>query len=415
MSVNKIQPLEFIQGNFADYYKRNSSSIEPPLSMEKREFAFSLFRENIMLRHRSFNSVADLRNQLRDAAPSNVYYSSAYYEKPEEQMDEKGWIGADLVFDIDADHIPTQCNKEHDIWKCKNCDAIGQGAKPEKCPKCNSQKLEATSWLCETCLESAKEETIKLIEMLGNDFGFSSKEMKIAFSGHRGYHVHIESETIRTLDSIARKEIVDYALGLGLEFSMSDLEKGSGPRLEDRGWRGRIARGTYEVLLSSDLGQLEEVGLKKMATQILQQRKAVQESWKQKGPWKIVKGMGPAGWARVIRSAIDIQSVKIDTVVTMDTHRLIRLANTLHGETGLKKTNVAIGEIEGFDPLRSAIAFMQGTLKIEVSKAPYFRLGNSFYGPYANQEIELPTAVAMLLLCKGAARPLVEEQQSHVR
>lgn len=411
MSVNNIQSLDFIQRNFTDYYRRNYDTIEPPSSMEKREFAFSLFRQNMMLRHISFNSPTNLRSQLQKSTPSNVYYSSAYYEKPEEPMDEKGWEGADLIFDIDADHIPTQCNKEHDIWKCKECCNTGQGVKPEKCPKCNSQKLDSTSWLCETCLESAKEEAIKLIEILTNDFGFSIKEMRVAFSGHRGYHVHIESDAIRTLDSNARKEIVDYAMGLGLELSISDFQKSLGPRLEDRGWRGRVAKGTYEVLLSSDREQLEKVGLKKLASQILQGKEAVQESWKQNGPWKILKGVGPDGWEKIIRCAIDKQSAKIDTVVTTDTHRLIRLTNTLHGETGLKKIDVPTGDLEGFDPLKRAIAFRQGTVRVEVSSAPRFRLEDCFYGPYANQEVELPIGAAMLLLCKGVAKPSWEEQR----
>jgi len=30
-------------------------------------------------------------------------------------MENKGWIGADLIFDIDADHIETRCKTEHDL------------------------------------------------------------------------------------------------------------------------------------------------------------------------------------------------------------------------------------------------------------------------------------------------------------
>ncbi len=52
--------------------------------------------------------------------------------------------------------------------------------------------------------------------MLENDFGFSSDELHVFFSGHRGYHVHVEDEAVRSLDAMARKEIVDYVMGLGL-------------------------------------------------------------------------------------------------------------------------------------------------------------------------------------------------------
>ena len=40
--------------------------------------------------------------------------------------------------------------------------------------------------------------------------------MHVFFSGHRGYHVHIENEAVRSLDAMARKEIVDYVTGLRL-------------------------------------------------------------------------------------------------------------------------------------------------------------------------------------------------------
>ena len=98
------------------------------------------------------------------------------------------------------------------------------------------------------------------------------------------------------------------------------------------------------------------------------------------------------------------QSVKIDTVVTTDIHRLIRLTNTLHGKTGLKKIEVPITGIEHFDPFKSAVTFKKGTVTVLVSDAPKFRLGDETYGPYKEQEIELPTAAALMLLCKGAAK-----------
>jgi len=98
-----------------------------------------------------------------------------------------------------------------------------------------------------------------------------------------------------------------------------------------------------------------------------------------------------------------MQSAKIDTVVTTDVHRLIRLTNTLHGKTGLKKIEISITDIERFDPFKSAIAFKEGTVKVLASDAPEFRLGDQTYGPYKNQQVELPTAAALLLLCKGRA------------
>jgi hypothetical protein len=83
---------------------------------------------------------------------------------------------------------------------------------------------------------------------------------------------------------------------------------------------------------------------------------------------------------------------------------LIRLADTLHGKTGLKKVVVPISDLDEFDPLKSAVAFKGGAVRLVVSEAPEFRLGEDTYGPFKNSEAELPTAAALFLLCKGAAK-----------
>jgi DNA primase small subunit len=134
---------------------------------------------------------------------------------------------------------------------------------------------------------------------------------------------------------MARKEIVDFLMGIGLESNLFGFVQGEGPRLDDSGWKGRIAKGTYEFLLIATVDELENAGLKKKtASQLIHQREKILESWKEKGPWKLLKGVKPESWEKIIKQAIEKQSVKIDTVVTTDIHRLIRLANTLHGETG---------------------------------------------------------------------------------
>jgi len=399
----------FVHNKFAEYYQEYSHTIQPPNSLEKREFGFLLFKERIMLRHKGFRRADDLRSFLNTIVPSDVYYSSAYYERPEEEMREKGWIGADLIFDIDADHIPTPCAKAHDTWVCSNCGAVGKGASPERCPNCGEQKLDEKTWPCEVCLESAKEETMKLIDVLTKDFGFTSEELRVGFSGHRGYHVHVESEEIQALDSMARKEIVDYVLGIGLETEFHGLGGTesrvlAGPDLYDPGWKGRIARGTYDFLLTATPEEFEKVGLKKKDVDtIIKHKDVLLESWKEKGPWGIIKGISTESWRKIAQYGVEKQSARIDTVVTTDIHRLIRLTNTLHGKTGLKKIEISVTGIEHFDPLKSAVAFKEGTVTVLVSDAPQFRLGDETYDPYKEQKIELPTAAALMLLCKGAA------------
>ena len=85
--------------------------------------------------------------------------------------------------------------------------------------------------------------------MLENDFGFSSGELHVFFSGHRGYHVHVENEAVRSLDAMARKEIVDYVTGLGLTIFDKEAKENRGKReakkfnLHNFGWNKTIKTG----------------------------------------------------------------------------------------------------------------------------------------------------------------------------
>jgi DNA primase small subunit len=159
---------------FLDYYRK--AEIEMPKSFEKREFAFvpfEAFPEFYMQRHISFSSKEDFRSYIISNVPAHIYYSSAYYENPgKERMEEKGWLGADLIFDIDADHLPLKTES------------------------------------IEKALEVAKREVKKLLQVLKLDFGV--KEPEVYFSGSRGYHVHVCEEEFLKLDSAERREIVDY-------------------------------------------------------------------------------------------------------------------------------------------------------------------------------------------------------------
>lgn len=385
-----------VRSFFSEYYKRYYFP-ETPLTMEKREFGFNLF-EGFMLRHKSFSNLEELRNFLETSTPMDAYYSCAYYENPTAEMDRKGWLGADLIFDVDADHIPTGCDKVHDEWICVECGFVGKGITPEKCPVCNGEKFNATTWPCGICLGSAKAETIKLLDMLVDDFGFSYKEIKVFFSGHRGYHIQIESEAILSLDAAARKEIVDYVTGLGF-----NAEPPETTQQILRGWSKRVYTGVLEFVCKAEEDDLRKIGIRSnVARAIIQNKSVLLKDWPS-GVWRKIKGLGPETIKRIMEHVCNMQSAKIDTVVTTDIHRLIRLPETLHGKTGLKKTWLPANKIESFDPFNKAIAFKKGTVSIFVSDAPEFRLGDETFGPYKNQKITLPTAAAMLLICKGKA------------
>ena len=404
----RVSSRDFVYAKFCEYYRDPSTQIPSPCSVDQREFAYLMFKERFMVRHKRFDKINNLKAVLSEIAPSDVYHSCAYYENPDFDMDKKGWLGSDLVFDIDADHIPTNCDKIHDEFTCTKCGFSGRGIIPETCPACEATKFESKTWPCETCIQSARDETAKLLDMLENDFGFSQDDLHVYFSGHRGYHVHIENETVRSLDAMARKEIVDYIIGLGIKLFEKKPKKASTDnkfRLHDFGWNRRLKMGMKAFLSNAKQEDLVKIGFKdgKKIALIVEKKDTLIDRCLDEGYWDGFFGVGDGTWMKLAEYVREKQSAKIDTVVTTDIHRLIRMNGTLHGKTGLKKIEFPADKLEDFDPFTQAVAFKKGTAKVLVSDAPEFRLGGNTLGPYKNQTVELPVAAAVMLICKGRA------------
>jgi DNA primase small subunit len=149
---------------------------------------------------------------------------------------------------------------------------------------------------------------------------------------------------------------------------------------------------------------LRNIGLNsKTSTAILANKEKIQKRCIDEGLWDSVREVNIKTWARIAEYVKNLESAKIDTVVTTDIHRLIRLAGSLHGKTGLKKVEFPVSRLTDFDPFKEAVAFKEGAVKVFVSGAPEFRLGEREFGPYRNKTVELPTAAAVLLICKGRA------------
>jgi DNA primase small subunit len=419
-SAQDRERISFIKQAFLQYYGRQGSRIALPPDFRSREFAFLAFGEKFMTRHKAIGSHEELVNNIRVLAPSDVYYSTAYYAKPAEPMERKGWLGSDLVFDVDADHIETPCKAKHDMWRCSGCGLVGKGMPPAQCPKCGKAKFEERAWFCDECLGAAKNEVLKLLDFLTKDFGIPEDQMLVFFSGHRGYHLHVRTGQVRTLDESQRKEIVDYVHGLGLSSLLQGVLRQvikvehrrerfvAGPQPDDPGWRGRFSREMRRVILNEDEDGLVESGFSRnQARSIIKGRDERKERWGEKVLWGEFEGMhvNEEDWMTIVEKAISRSALlpEIDTVVTTDIHRLIRLPETLNGKTGLRA--MAVSNLDTFDPFADPIAF-EGEETVRVTEAPAFRMGNANYGPYVKQDVKLPSAAAMLLLCKGVGGPI---------
>ena len=369
---------------FHKYYSTNTVNIELPKLISNREFGYVPF-DGKMVRHLSFKTHEELIDFLIQKSPLAVYMSNAYYNFPTKPMMNKDWLSCDLVFDIDADAIPTKCKKNHDVWRCNKCNFMGKGIKPVKC-NCGFNIISQIHWYCEICLSAAKFEVIKLIDFLINDFGVNQKELKIHFSGHRGYHVTINNDIFNSLSRMARNEISDYLKGVGFITEMMGLTKYSNfktdySQIHDAtypGWYGRIS--TSFNNLSSDLVGNNDVIKDKIAYFFSHNKYSK--------------------FTKYIEKVVNQLSVNIDSSVTTDIHRIFRLSGTLHGKSGLLKS--LINNIDDFDPFTDPVAFDDEQIVVKVIFPREFVLNEQKFKVNIGV-ISLPKMAAVYLLCGGFA------------
>ncbi len=377
------QGISFVKKLISDYY-RSSYRIGPD-RMEQREFGAGNFERKIAFRHLSFPNSEELRRYLVRESPPYVSYSSSYYRFPAGRpMEAKGWLGAELVFDLDATDINLPCQKTH-----------GRG------------------WVCRNCLDSVKAETIKLVdEFLIPDFGFSSGEISINFSGNRGYHVHVSDKATYSLNSAERKEITDYIAGIGVEMQEFFPTLGmrgkslTGPKPSDKGWAGKMAR-HFLAIMDKGTDAMMELGIDRQTANMIYKKRALIQLGINSGNWDMAYIKNKADfWKRILENLTIKQSDRIDRNVTNDTSHLIRLPNTIHGETGLiAKVVGRVSDLERFDPMKDAIAFRRGEMKISANTNFEIYMNGLRFGPYGGN-IKVPIYVGIYLYLKGYAKLL---------
>ena len=384
-----------------------------------------------MKRHMRFENPGELKDYLLRYTPRHFYSSGSLYLQPDaREMENKKYQGCDLIIDIDVDHFYTPCKEKHDLWYCKECGAEGTGM-PDKCPECKKLKFTKLNWVCDDCLDVAKNEIKKLIDnFLLPDFGINEEDMRIAFSGHRGYHLKVESEELRKLNSDERREIVDYLTGDNISFvSLGLIEKTNvihGLLKENLGWSQKIMSKIVEFLQKPE----NEIRDMLQSKHILNFNQNVVESFLnykddflelimkgERNVWAI-EGFGLAMWKNFLKEFIKQVGIELDEPVSIDIHRLIRYPGSLHGKTGFKVQELSLEELEDFNPLDEEnekldpIVFTSKknlTQKLEITEnsLPMTKIRGVEYGPYSKgEQIEVPHHIAVLLLCKEVAKTI---------
>lgn len=344
---------ELLMSWFHRFYKARPPC--PPTRLDRREFGFMFFDRDFVQRHIGFVTPGELQSFLISQVPSHAYHSTAFYRFPNAPtMDEKRWEGADLIFDLDADHV--------------------KGA-------------EGLSY--EDMLGRIKEELLRLIDdFLLGDLGLDPSSLKIVFSGGRGYHIHVSDPRVAGLKSHERREIVDYVSGTDLNMDwvfperVSAFKSFQGRAQESRvrsipppsagGWKRRMRTGIewlVEDMRARDIPDLRarfptlagvQDGIIEGMLRDLYDRRNGTEGARLTLENNVLAYFSNDRHLNLFLSLLDKEvrprfTSEIDEPVTSDIKRLIRLPQSLHGKTGLRVVPMDREALDSFDPLRAAV------------------------------------------------------------
>ena len=382
---------------FGQYY-RTSTYWRPP-RMPKREWMFIPFGGAPPLRHKSFRSENELRQFLSERAMHSCFYSTAYWKKPYElKMDDKVWQGADLIFDLDGDHLPGVTDRDFPAM----LDVI--------------QEQAHGLWN----------------DFLQPEFGFDEQFLQVTFSGHRGFHLHYRDPSLFHLDSEARRELVSHIRGEGVDV------QGGLTRFNDdsaNGWTKRIreqipslidklvdiaqeAEGSSKIMKNLHLGLKENLqregkpgkgpaSIKKLADMFLHEERKNSVCNGQISRLGSLQGL----FLDLVKSDASIvlgAAGETDEVVTIDVRRQIRWPTSLHGKTGMRVTEFPLQRLDNdssnpFDALSEAFVFGSDksvTVEIVVDDA-VLRFGNESYDVSNGDQLFVSESAATFLSLKG--------------
>jgi DNA primase small subunit len=279
-----------------------------------------------------------------------------------------------------------------------------------------------------------------LDDFLLDDFGFSRENVRVVFSGGRGYHIHVSDPKVLTLESPERREIVDYITGVGLDHdrifkkevvqvttfgphSKVDRKVSELADVNEPGWKGRLTMGIFKLL-----SQMDEISKDDCINLIMSEKyeeKKVGDARAETIYNLLFEGEIGQRIIDTIRTERNLERItpdqnrdifinlarrkasvamagETDEPVTVDTRRLIRMQDSLHGKSGLRVVTVPIDDLDDFEPLRDALAFDDASTKIKLKSDAEFDIGDEHY-TLAEGDCELPKYAAIYLMCRGLA------------
>ncbi|MDR3206526.1 MAG: DNA primase catalytic subunit PriS [Candidatus Methanoplasma sp.] len=388
----------FLLKSFRKYYKEEHPIL--PDRFTKREFGFMFFDRDMVQRHIGFHNAEDLRKFMIAQVPSHSYYSTAYYRKPAAPtMEEKEWLGAELIFDLDADHLAGAENMSY-----------------------------------AEMLIQIRTEMINLVDsFLMTDLGFGEDDIHLTFSGGRGYHAHIPHRSVLTLGTYERRELVDYITCSGMSIDwvfpfqqvpVSQMRTAQGnivgvsrdrliPSAEAGGWKKKMRNGLMDVV--NDVCDLDPKDLRRIYPSLKSsQTKTVaglQEDVRRsrkvlfdRNNMAVLTRPHQEALVKIMKEDIAPSlSGEVDKPVTPDIKRLIRLPGSVHGKSGLRVTPITRTQLTNFDPLEDAVpaAYSDDPTKITMRRDYEFNIKGGRFS--LKGETEVPEYAAVFLVGRKVA------------
>ena len=391
--IEPIKTKDYLKTKFQEYYQNAEITLPPRFT--SREWGFLNWKGGIMNRHVNFRSIKEVNDYLARVAPAHCYHSVAYYKDPSKNtMIDKEWQGADLIFDLDADHLPEM-----------------EDVKKGKIP---FSKL----------MDYIREQTYRLVvDVLLGDFGLSEDDLLITFSGGRGYHVHVRTPDVLTLPSGARREIADYLTGKGLDLNKILIDagytkeypiRGKGlerknipfsklPKNNSKGWQGIISR-----FINYKLDELRNMEKEKRKTELkimgIQKKGLNLKNDNEKA----FNNLPEFSKKIFVRFALKETAIHPDEPVTGDIHRLIRLPGSLHGGSGLKVTTMDSKQLKDFDPMKDALAFGNNNVRIRSIVKHPVTMGDGLATLKPESVVDMPEMAAIYFMARKWAHLVLE-------
>ncbi len=350
-----MKARDIVFEEFSRFYKHNKPCVT---EVHMREFGIGNYEKKIYRRHMTFFDIDDLHRYLIREAPLYISHSVAYYKYPDLEMEKKGWLGADLVFDLDS-------------------EAISRDA-----------------------LEKTKQDMVNLIDMVDDYLG--AKRKLLVFSGNRGFHLHIRDNKFKKLGRNERLKLIRFLKGEGFDVKMlfeTYAKKYKelllkmpnaiiGPSPEDKGFGGLFAK------------------------KVIKQLEKLHSYFKDKeNRERFIRGVSNHNWGIYNKAKIrnlfnilqkvnlNIFSLTIDPGVTGDISKLIRVPCSLHGSTGLWV--MKIKDIEDFDPFYDPVVLSDELIEVYVKESIKIELKDFNKTLKKGSRIKIPRYVAIYLFLKN--------------